>query len=265
MFKKILLFITFVNSLLYADISIPHKSTEVFGEGLNERKIIHMMVLEKPTNVEFQMNYNEIYKGLKAYTFEVYDANGQKGHQFLRIFPDTKSSTKVNLPLKTGLYKIMMFSSNYLEKPFEFSVNSVQGHYEQEPNDTFLDSTLIKENTFYTGYIQRKDGNKLYDYYKLTIENDSKLQISFKANERCNDKSGYEGYKIAVYDGDMSKGKYKVNYPIFDLKNTKKETIKTLDAVAGDYYIRVKLKDSKSFNKCDWNRSYSIKYKTTPL
>lgn len=263
MIKKALLtfIIIAISSLLYADITLPYKNTEVFVKDFKNRKIVHMFSLSEASNVEFHIKHSKAYEKINAYSFMLYDENGEKGHQFLRVFPDTNKDYIVNLPLKAGLYSLMMFSSNYLETPFELSINTTLGNYEQEPNDTFADATPMTANTFYTGYIQRKDGTKLYDYYKFTIENDSKIEVTFKANERCNEKSGYLGYKFALFDGDLSKGEYsKQNYPLFEETNNKQEITKTIDAKAGDYYFRVKLKSSSSFNKCDWNRSYSVKY-----
>jgi len=266
MLKNLLLLLLFTNTLLSSNIKFSYTKNIVFGKQFKDQKIIHMFSLDKPANVEFQMKYSEPSTKPNSFVFEIYDENGQKGHQFLRIFPDTNKPTKLNLPLQVGLYQIFMFSNKYINKPFELTINKTTGNFEQEPNDTFSQATPIQENKPYNGYIQRKDGIKLFDYYKLTIDKKSKLNITFKANEQCNEKNGYLGYKFAVFDGDMSKGEYaKQNYPLFEEINSKQETMKSFEADAGDYYIRVKLKSSTSFNKCDWNRSYSIKYISEPL
>lgn len=229
-------------------------------------KISYSVSLDKPVNLEFNMKYSQPSTKPNPFSFSIYDEKGQRGRQFMRIFPDTTkpNGTKLNLPLKAGKYTLEMYSSGYHNKPFDLSMTKITGNFEQEPNDDFVEATPIKEKLYYTGYIQRKDGVKLYDYYKLNIAQNGLLTFTFEVDEKCNDKKGYEGYKIALFDGDLSKGRYKVNEPLYEIKNKDQKTKKTIGVPAGEYYARVQLETSSSFNKCDWNRAYRVAYITTP-
>jgi|GEM_PF-4956722 len=184
-----------------------------------------------------------------------YDKSNPAGFMFLRHRLDSKTKDTINIyaPLKAGNYILYLVGRKYLNKPFDFSITKISGHFEQEPNDKESEATQLTEKSFYSAYaLQRRSRDA--DFYKIIIKENGVLDLVFKTDKTCVDSKGYE---VTLMESETTRKKeYDMLMRVF---RTNEDFRKTIGLRKGEYIVKV-----HSYGDCVKNKKYSLAYLERP-
>ncbi len=150
--------------------------------------------------------------------------------QFYSIGGTTKGESDT-ARISAGEYYIKVGSYNYSDKDYLFTVNFFEESdiYEKENNNEIDSANTITVGTNYTGNMET---DKDVDYYKFSVKNKGKINITFK-HEKMDE--GKQLWKVYLLDG--------VNDDtIISFSSSGKEAVLQSDSAripAGDYYLKI--------------------------
>ncbi len=186
--------------------------------------------------------YNDRHDEICVYSF---DANGL-------------SETSYSVGLDKGTYYILLRPGNYSSSwnrryttdSYSVRVNYTATEYcEKENNDSFVSSTLINSNAYYTGSIN--DNNDL-DYYKFTLPEPGVVSLTMKKPDLVNTA---EFWSAILYNERQNE----ICTYSFDA-NGEEQTAYTVGLDRGTYYILLRPGNySSSWNRRYTTASYSIR------
>lgn len=163
--------------LLGVSILLTASYGEVFIK--DYQKIKYTLKAEKPVNFEFKFTSP---KERCTVSFNIVNESDKlllKDHHDMRKANDT-----FNLSVKEGIYNIELSThSGCLNKPFELGLTKISGNFEQEINDNVSIATPLTASTNYFGYLQKRTSGtkgKDIDFFKITLEDKSKIKLIFK-------------------------------------------------------------------------------------
>ncbi|MGN9020215.1 pre-peptidase C-terminal domain-containing protein [Lachnospiraceae bacterium HCP1S3_C3] len=144
--------------------------------------------------------------------------------------------------IPAGEYYVRVNSYYYSDKDYMFKVNFSEESdlYEKEPNDQIDIANNININTNYSGNLQ---SDRDVDYYKFSIENKGKINISFE-HEKID--SGDRLWEVYLLDGVSDN-------TIITLFSSGREAILQSDCARippGDYYLKI---NSYDYSNKDYN------------
>jgi hypothetical protein len=228
---------------------------EVFTKKNNWIK--YKITLDKPQNLEFSFKFNIVdKKRLHGPDLRIDDGEDTyKNGKYLITTIDntTNKEQKFNVALKAGTYNISLYSQYYIDKPFDFKLTRINGNFEQEPNDKFVEATQMIEKKYFYGTLQRKSRTDK-DIYSIIMKEDGELTLEFTYPKGCESKST----EFSLHNGQEKTKNDILNNDLFREKGISFD--RTIGLKKGKYFVRIVDHDGR--DGCI-NKKYKIAYLTT--
>lgn len=172
-------------------------------------------------SVTVNHEYGSTDQAIYIYT---YDGESKTGQTYNWLNKNAETLTTSKCGLKKGTHYVLLSGFNS-GCDYSFCVNYVKNDYwEKEPNNNVVQATPIKVNTTYYGAGET-------DYYKFTIDNYSKVDITLRHEYGKSDDWMY----IHTYDGTTQER-------LFSKKASKDSEITPSGEIyldAGTYYLQI--------------------------
>lgn len=223
--KKILLLCILLISFISADI-------------LKKKDNVRKKIVTLKNDNNLQVIFEHASPKNAPLTIAVFDKN-KKNHFEISKGYDVETKHIYNIPLKKGKYIVLLFSkdSTWYYERFTFKTKLLKGNFEKEGNNTFEESTHIKSKNITKGYLQTSKYFNDEDFYKISLKNNSLIELAFFNKSKNKDTS----YDLVLYNKNKKElFSYSINKNKFDKKVGLKK---------GSYYIKISTKYSELKNK----------------
>ncbi len=218
-----------------------------------EKKVInYTLSTDKP--VDYEMTFSSPRDEKCEIRIDVHNEND--ANVMNAVHSMKKGKQVFNLPVKSGSYYLKLHVPNHIQscnnKPFDFKLTKVSGHFEQEDNNNISNATDLIELKYFYGYLQTyyaySDAKNDVDYYKIVLPSNGILDFEF-SHKQTGSKSAF---KIELLDaGNNVLTKYESSLQ-------KKKSEKYFGLKKGTYYIKVSSNGNKDVRHLEYKIAYAV-------
>ena len=193
----------------------------------------------------------------------VYDKNWEVLKRDTFSCGNSKTDPSSNLGLAAGTYYIKVSAKDnryyyWTNKKYNLNVVYSEGNnWERESNNTFATANTVNTNTAYYGSISDGDSTD-YDYYRVSLANAGYIRIDFGKEY---DSNADHGWDVFLYNSDYEK---MISWT-FECGNSKTESTPEYGLDKGNYYIFVRPRDDRYYNKTNVNYNIKVNYFTSTV
>lgn len=212
-------------------------------------EINYTLSTDKP--IDYEMTFSSPRDERCSIGIDVHDEDNI--HIFNAVHSMKKGKDVFNLPVKAGKYYIKLHGQyECYNKPFNFKLTKVSGHFEQEDNDNIARATDLIELKYFYGYLQTyyayRDTKADVDYYKIVLPTNGIVDFEL-SHKQTGSKSAF---KIELLDADSN------ILTKYESKLLKKKSEKYFGLKKGTYYIKISGTGNRDIRHLEYKIAYVV-------